>query len=195
MLTELEPAPVAPVAAADLAAHLRLSTGLKPLDAEETSALEGYLRAAGAAIEARCGRALIRRRFKWTVERWRDPCREALPIAPVVQINAVTLVAPDGAWESVDGSRWRLVQDRYAPALAPASGGWLPQIPTGGVAEIEVLAGHGEDASGVPADLRQAVLMLAAHYHEQRHAAAPSGDAEIPWGVGALLAPWTRVRL
>ncbi|MGG7565668.1 head-tail connector protein [Rhodovulum sp. DZ06] len=194
MLTELEEAPVAPVAAADLAAHLRLNTGLAPLDAEEVAALDGFARAAGAAVEAYTGRALIRRRFKWTVERWRDACREVLPIAPVVQVNAVTMVAADGGWESVDPSRWRLVQDTFAPALAGAGSGWLPSIPTAGVAEVEVLAGHADDGAGLPHDLRQAVTLLAAHYHEQRHAAGGRMD-EIPHGVAALLMRWRKVRL
>lgn len=194
MLEELEAAPVAPVAAADLAAHLRLNTGLKPLDVDETAALDGILRAAGAAVESYTGRALIRRRFKWTVERWREPRREVLPVAPVAQINAVTLVAADGTWSSVPGSAWRLVKDQFAPALAPVAGGWLPQIPTGGVAEIEILAGHGETPVELPHELRQAVLLLAAHYHEHRHVVSAE-TAEAPYGVQALLARWRKVRL
>ena len=194
MLTELEEAPVAPVAAADLAEHLRLSTGLAPLDAGEIATLEGYARAAGAAVEGFTGRALIRRRFKWAVTAWRDACREVLPVAPVVQVNAVTLVAGDGSWEAVDGAKWRLVQDQFAPALAGSGSGFLPAIPTGGVAEIEVLAGHADAPEGLPHDLRQAVLLLASHYHEQRHAAG-ARMGEIPMGVQALIARWRKVRL
>lgn len=194
MLTELEAAPTAAVTVTDFTDHLRLSTGLAALQASEEAALSGYLRAAGAAVESMTGRALIQRRFKWSVQRWRDPCREVLPIAPVAQINALTLVAADGSWTAVDPSAWRLVQSQFDPALAPVRGGWLPQIPSGGVAEIEIVAGHGADPTGVPHDLRQAVLLLAAHYHEQRHVGA-SGTVEIPYGVGALVSRWRKVRV
>jgi uncharacterized phiE125 gp8 family phage protein len=194
MLTELEAAPSGPASVEAFAEHLRLSTGLAALQPSETAALDGILRAAGAAVESMTGRALIRRRFKWTVERWRDPCREVLPIAPVEQINAVTMVKAGGSWSAIDPSAWRLVKSQFDPALAPARGGWLPQIPTGGMAEIEMVAGHAVDPAGVPDDLRQAVLLLAAHYHEQRHvSAAPMAD--IPYGVGALIARWRKVRL
>ena len=195
MLTELEEAPVAPVSAADLADHLRMSTGLAPLDAGETAALEGHLRAAGAAVEGLTGRALIRRRYKWVVTRWREACREPLPIAPVVQVNSVTLVAEEGSWESVDAAKWRLVPDQFEPALAGAGSGFLPSIPTGGVAEVEILAGHGDAPEDLPHELRRAVLLLAAHYHEQRHAVGGARMDEIPHGVQPLIARWRKVRL
>ena len=86
------------------------------------------------------------------------------------------------------------MQSQFDPALAPVRGGWLPQIPSGGTAEIEIVAGHGADPSGVPHELRQAVLLLAAHYHEQRHVGA-SGTVEIPYGVGALVSRWRKVRV
>ncbi|MFT4793268.1 MAG: putative phiE125 gp8 family phage protein [Paracoccaceae bacterium] len=194
MLTELEAAPTAAVTVTEFTDHLRLSTGLAAPQASEVAALDGYLRAAGAAVESMTGRALIQRRFKWAVERWRNPCREVLPIAPVAQINAVTLLAADGSWTAVDPSAWRLVKSQFDPALVPVRGGWLPQIPTGGVAEIELLAGHGVGTDGVPHELRQAVLLLAAHYHEQRHVGA-SGTVEIPYGVGALVSRWRKVRV
>jgi uncharacterized phiE125 gp8 family phage protein len=46
----------------------------------------------------------------------------------------------------------------------------------------------------VPADLRQAVLLLAAHYYENRDAGA-LGEAAMPAGVAGLLGPWRALRL
>jgi uncharacterized phiE125 gp8 family phage protein len=194
MLTELEAAPSAPVSVEAFTEHLRLSTGLVAPSAPEVAAFEGILRAAGAAIEGLTGRALISRRFKWAVPRWRDATREVLPIAPVERIDALTLVAADGSWTSIDASAWRLIKSQFDPSLAPARGGWLPQIPTGGMAEIELVAGHADDPAGLPDDLRQAVLLLAAHYHEQRHVSA-GALSDIPYGVGTLLARWRKVRV
>ena len=59
--------------------------------------------------------------------------------------------------------------DSHAPALC--STGWsLPVIPVGGTAEIVFDAGFGAAWGDIPVELRQAVLMLAAHFYEHRSA-------------------------
>ncbi|MGD9768829.1 MAG: head-tail connector protein, partial [Pseudolabrys sp.] len=77
-------------------------------------------------------------------------------------------------------------------AFAP----WTPMQPgraVGGIV-IEVRLGEGDTADAVPAPLRQAILMLVAHWYEQRGVVAPAAQ-EIPQGVAALLAPFRRVSL
>jgi len=191
MLVEIEAAPRAAVPLAEFAAHLRLGEGFG--EAEE-AVLDLYLRAATAAVEGMAGLALIARRFRWTVARWRDPRRVRLPIAPVVRIDGVTVVGPDGGWTAVDAGEVRLEADAVRPRLVGARGGALPTIPVDGRAEVELTAGFGDDWNAVPEALRQAVLLLAAHYHEQRHVTVGAEDAA-PFGVRALIAPFREVRL
>ena len=191
MLTEIEAAPRAAAPLAEFAAHLRLGEGFG--EAEEAG-LDLYLRAATAAVEGMAGLALISRRFRWTVARWRDARRVRLPIAPVARIDGVTLVRPDGSWSAVDASELRLEPDALRPRLAGARGGALPAIPEDGRAEVELTAGYGADWNAVPEALRQAVLILGAHYHEQRHVTADPEDAA-PFGVRSLIAPFREVRL
>ncbi|MEM6438139.1 MAG: hypothetical protein AAF763_00365 [Pseudomonadota bacterium] len=190
---ELEAPATAAVSLEDLAAHLRLGEGFSS-EAEDVSALEGLARAASAAVEASTGKALIRRRFKWTVLRWRDPVFAPFPVAPVPQVHAVTLVDSDGAWSTADPTAWVLRSDALRPCLVGPGGGDLPGIPRDGSAEIEFTAGYGDDPSGVPEALRHAVRLLAAHYHEQRHAAG-GRLREIPHGVESLISPFRQVRL
>jgi uncharacterized phiE125 gp8 family phage protein len=191
MLRELEPAPRAAVPLAEFAAHLRLPEGF---GGESEATLDLYARAATAAVEGMTGLALISRRFRWTVTRWRDPERVAPPIRPVERIDAVTLIGPDGGWSAADPGEVRLIPDAFRPLLAGAGGRSLPRIPTEGRAEVELTAGFGADWNAVPEDLRQAVLMLGAHYHEQRHVTADPEKAT-PFGVRALLARWREPRL
>jgi len=77
--------------------------------------------------------------------------------------------------------------------LRVAQGSW-PPIPNGGHAEIRLAAGFGIAPEDVPEDLRQSVLLLAAHLYENREAvSAPL--VEIPLGVASLIAPYRPIRL
>ncbi len=90
-------------------------------------------------------------------------------------------------------SVWRLVQDLQRPRIVPL-GGALPAVPQGGAVEILFEAGFGAAWADVPADLRQAVLLLAAQYYEMRQEAGP-GQGAMPFGVMALIERWRTVRV
>lgn len=192
MIAELEPAEAPAVSAADLAAHLRMPEGFGP-DAAAEAGLEGFARAATAAVEGLTGLALIRRRFLWTVGRWRCAVRTRAPIGPRVAVEGLRTVAADGAASPADPAALAVITDGPRAWLIGANGRDLPRPPRGGVVEIELRAGFGT-AAEVPADLRQAVLLLAAHWHEQRHVSADPA-AEAPFGVRAICARWREVRL
>ena len=158
--------PALPVAG--LRDHLRLGTGFETAgDAAETAALAGFLRAAMATIEARTGKALIARSYVWTLTAWRDLAAQVLPVAPVTAITALTIVDRLGAEETVDPARYVLEPDLHRPRLV-STGYTLPVIPVGGTAVIAFDAGLGATWAEVPADIAQAVKMLAAHYYENR---------------------------
>ncbi len=188
-LTEITPLADAALPVAGFRAHLRLGTGF----ADETTqdiALAGYLRAALAVIEARTGKALIARDFRLILQAWRWVDSQALPLAPVSAVNEVALRGPGGGVTPVDPARWRLVVDTHRPRLV-ARGAMLPQIPVGGQVEISFTAGFDPDWQGVPADLAQAVFLLAAQYYEARTGEVP----QVPASVSALMARWVPVRV
>lgn len=88
----------------------------------------------------------------------------------------------------------RLEPHPLRPRLTTGPQRSWPKIPHGGYAAIRFIAGFGPDASDIPADLRHAVLMLAAHYFEHREAATHP-LTPLPLGVGSLLAPHRPIRL
>ena len=92
----------------------------------------------------------------------------------------------------VDPVRYGVQPDSQRPMLVPIGVG-LPEIPAYGRAEIGFTAGYG-DWSAVPADLRQAMLMLAANYYENRESMT-SAARQIPMGISALLEPYRRMRI
>ena len=188
MLTEVAPVPDGALPVQAMKDHLRLGTGFSD-DGMQDALIAGYLRAALAAVEGRIGKALIARRFSLALVRWRDRAAQALPLAPVGQVVSVTLVDGAGA-TALAGSRWRLEADMHRPRLVSV-GALFPEVVEGGRAEVVFDAGFGAwDA--VPADLRQAVLLLAAQYHELRHETA---QAAMPFGVRALIERWRTVRV
>ncbi len=172
--------------------HLRLGTGFADDDLQD-SVLSSFLRAAIAAIEARTSKALITRGFVVTLDGWRDPAGQALPLAPVQAITDVTLVDRFGAAQVVEPDRYRLQKDGTEPRVLP-QGTSLPALPQGGTAELRFVAGFAADFDDLPSDLAQAVLLLAAHYYEYRTDTA-LGQGCMPFGVTSLIARYRPVRL
>lgn len=192
MLIEETAVPLSALPMAEFKAHLRLGTGFSDGDVQDP-VLEGFLRAAIAAIEGRTGKVLIARAFSWTIWRWSAPDRQPLPVAPVSAVTALILRNPAVGQEVIAPELYWLEQDTHRPALRPR-GALLPAIPSGGTAEVDFDAGMAADWGGLPADLGQAVLLLAAHYHEYRHETALGGGC-MPFGVSSLIERYRNVRI
>jgi uncharacterized phiE125 gp8 family phage protein len=192
MLIELEGVPVAALPLEAMKAQLRLGSGFGDDDVQDALVL-GYLQAAIAAIEGRIGKALIARGFRFGLTCWREATGQALPLAPVRAIAALRIIDAGGVDVVIDPARYRLVADLHRPRLVP-SAALLPALPRGGRAEIDFEAGFGPLWSDVPADLRQAVFLLAARYHEFRHEAEMEAGT-IPFGVVGLIERWRTVRV
>jgi len=172
--------------------HLRLGTGFAD-DTLQDPVLESALRAAVAAIEARTGKVLFRRPFRWVLPGWRNPERQPLPVAPVTEVTSLSVLARNGDVVGGGLADVVLVEDTQRPILVAAVS-CLPPIPVNGVVEIGFDAGFSVDWAGMPPDLAQAVLMLAAHYYEVRHE-EPVNDGNMPFGVANLIAPYRTVRV
>jgi uncharacterized phiE125 gp8 family phage protein len=87
---------------------------------------------------------------------------------------------------SVQAGRLMLPRDiAGAPGLRPRLG-----------LEIDYVAGHGEDAAAVPADLKHACLVLVGYWFENRDAVIVAGSGSVvPAGFDRLVAPYRRVSL
>lgn len=202
---------IEPVSEAEARAHLRI-------DGEDELALMlGHIRTARQAVESWTGRALISQSWRWMLDGWPrtqsdgwwDGVRPGamsggaarfieVPKAPLVSVSAVTLFndADQGAvWAAANyfvdtaSALGRLV-------LRNAASVPLPQRAASGL-QIDFTCGYGAGPGDVPAPLRQAVLMLTAHYFENREVmqGADGGGQALPLGVHALLAPYRIMRL
>lgn len=172
--------------------HLRLGTGFGDENVQD-GVLETFLRAAMAAVEARTAKALLQRDYAYTLTAWRDLGAQVLPVAPVVSLNDFVITDKANTSETVDTGRYMLEEDMHRPRLV-STGFVLPQIPVGGKARIEFTAGFGATWGEVPADMAQAVMLMAAHYYEHRHEGAATGQT-MPFGISSLIDRYRDVRL
>ena len=192
MLIEETAVPEAALPIAQLKAHLRLGTGFSDDDVQGP-VLESFLRAAIASIEVRTGKVLIERIFYWELMAWRTECGQALPVAPVLAIEDVILRHTSGSEEVASPAHYRLEKDTHRPRLVPVAS-MLPAIPSAGAVIVRFRAGFGAAWGDLPADLGQAVLLLAAHYYEYRADTALGGGC-MPFGVTSLIERYRTVRL
>ncbi len=187
MLEELTAVAAADLPVREFAEHLKLGSGFAD-DGSEDAVLEVCLRSAMAAIEVRIGKALMTRRFSWELTRWGADGEQTLPIAPVVAVTSVTFVDRLSVETILDAASYVLERDSQRPKIV----GILPSIPESGRVILTFDAGFG-DWTGVPADLRHAVLLQAAAFYENR---AGEGRANgMPFGVGALIEAYRPIRI
>ena len=191
-LVELTSTPTADLPLDAFKAHLLLGRGFSD-DGLQDEVLESYLRASIAAIETRIGKMLLIRRVSWTVTRWTRETAQPLPVAPVSVVHSVVLTDASGAETSVAPERFVLRPDTHRP-LIKAISGCLPDIPDSGSATMSFDAGFSAVWTGVPADLREAVFLLAAHYYDNRRDTTGAGGL-MPFGVMGLLEPHRNIRL
>ncbi|HMQ94156.1 MAG TPA: head-tail connector protein [Amaricoccus sp.] len=193
ILTELSAPPAAAVPVRAFAEHLRLGSGFAD-DGAQDQLLELYLRSAMAAIEARLGRVLLARPYSWTVTHWREESCQGLPVGPVISVESITFQEADGSETEAEAGTWSVLRDAQRPRLVGKFGRSLPRIPRGGQAEIRFTAGFGPGWEDVPHDLRQAVLMLAAHFYENRAEGGTAAGA-MPFGVLVLIEAYRATRI
>ena len=190
ILNEITTVPSAAIPVAAFAEHLHLGSGFAD-DGAQDGVLETYLRAALSAIEARSGLALFQRSFSWALHSWSNTNAQRVPVSPVQSIQSMRLISAAGAESLVNPDHYQLRKDGRQVRIM-ATGVSLPHLPHNGSVEIVLEAGFGPAWEDIPADLRQSVLMLAAHHYEHR---TGQDAGAFPAGVLALLEPYRAIRL
>lgn len=202
---------IEPVSEAEARAHLRLTSE------DEVALLFGHIRAARHMVESWTGRALISQSWRWMLDGWPGHAMQdwwgglrqgavaagaaryiEMPKAPLQSISAVTLFN-DADQPEVWAAANYFVDTASEPGrlvLRNAASMPAPQRAANGL-QIDFTCGYGAGQGDVPAPLRQAVLMLCAHYFENREVMTGAEGAKqvLPMGVYALLAPYRMMRL
>lgn len=181
---------VEPVTLADAKFHARVD------DANQNQAILALITAARGYVEQATGRVLIEQGWRIYRDDWPAAGVVRVRPSPLLQVDAVTVYDADGVPSVVPASDYE-VDTALAPARIRMARGVvvLPGREINGI-EIDVTAGYGSGAEDVPAPLRQAILMLVAHWFENREAAQHGvAAAEVAHGVSRLVGPYRLVRV
>lgn len=180
-----------PVSLAEVKAHLRVDAD------DEDAYITSLVVAARELIESLTGYALITQTFQMRLDAW--PNEEGaveLPRPPLQSITAIEIVDENGTPVAVDADSYEVdAASRPGRILRKWDADWPEPVPDLGGIRVTFVAGFGDAASDVPAALRQALLLLIAHWFERREAAGNESGAGLPFGIGALVRPFMPVRL
>lgn len=180
-----------PVTLAEAKAHCRVDTS------DEDALITALIEAATAHVERVLGIALITQGWTIVRDQWPDTWLVELPLAPLQAVTAVTTYDAEGIGTVFDAENYFLDAVSGPPRLVlHGTAPWpKPGRRANGI-EIAVTAGFGDAASDVPHPVRQALLLLIAHWYERREPVV-LGDVrhDVPGTVAGLLAPYRPVRL
>lgn len=179
-----------PVTVSEAKDYLRIDSAV------EDPVVASLILAARLHIEGALDIALITQSWSLFLDRWPEGGCVPIPIGPVKSVDTLkvydaddvaTTVSPDTYVVDLSSLRPRLV--RLPGVLWP-----FPGRPANGI-EIALSAGYGDTPDKVPAPIRQAMLMLVAHWYEQREPVVFEKPDELPHGVADLLKPYRQARL
>ncbi len=173
-----------PVSLEEAKAHLRVDHD------DDDELLGAAIVAARSHVENATRRVLIAQTWRVYLDRWPRKRMLRVPVAPLISVDEIRVRTGDGP-VTVDEDDY-VVDTASVPGRLVVSGD--APSPVGRMAngiEIDVSAGYGETAADVPSPLRHAVMMLVAHWYEQRAAAGDARLGEtVPFGFPALIAPY-----
>ena len=182
---------VEPVTLTEAKAHLRVDSS-----ADDTL-IQSLIMASRLHIEAALDLALISQSWRFQLDRWPRARSLNLPLCPVQSLTTVKVFTSDDDSEVLDNAAF-ILDGTATPARPILSGRTSLPLP-GRVAngiEIDFVAGYGDAPSDVPQPIRQALLLLTAHWYENREPVEIGAAATvIPSPVSELLSPYRRKRL
>lgn len=180
-----------PLMLAEAKAHLKVDTN------DEDGLIQTLITAARLHVETLTERALITQNWRLIRDAWPRGRVLQIPIGPVQAINDVRIYDDDDVVATVSAENY-LVEVAGVPARLAMRGGRAWPKPGRALAGIEIdfTAGYGPEPQHVPASLRQAVLLLAAHWFTHREPVAlGNAPLPVPGTVDALLSAYKRQRL
>lgn len=180
-----------PVTLAEAKQHLKIETAL------EDDLINRLITTARQHVEKHIDKVLIEQPWLVYFDDWPGSGEIKLPVAPITAIIDLRTYSDDDIAIIIDPSHY-YVDMAGAPQKLVLRGSriWLKPGRIANGIEIEVTAGYGPTAASVPAPLQTAMLLLIAHWYENRtpdcHAV---GVDPIATKLQCLLGPFKRVRL
>lgn len=182
------PDPATPVVDLDEAKkHLRVDSD------DENGLITGLIGAATQYLDGYAGilgRCLMAQSWQQNFDCYERCLRLPLPAST---ITSIIVTNSTGATSTIDESNYELLADARGSYVRFADGYAGPgDIGTHNGIAVTFSAGA-EDPADIPQPIRTAILLLVAHWYQNREAVGDGTSAALPLGVDALVAPFRRV--
>lgn len=173
--------PASPIGYAEQRDFMRLATD------DEQPLVEELLLAASAWLTRETNVALLDTAHRLELARF-PRCREIeLWPVPLASVASVVYDDADGVEQSLDAAAYTVDYARLPARLVLKRGqSWPATAGEPGSVRITYSSGHGT-ADRVPAELRAAVRLMAAHLFENREPAAPVAMSEVPMALQRIV--------
>ncbi len=189
-LVLVTPPAIEPVSLADAKAHLRVDVD------DEDVLIQSLILTSRLQIEAALSIALVTQSWMMKLDGWPREGIVALPMAPLRSVTEIRVHAADGTPMIVSPDHYEVDASSNPPRIARhATAALVPGRRVAGIA-VDFTAGFGDSADDVPAPIRQALLMLVAHWYENREPPTPRMvPPVVPDQISDLLRSYRTVRL
>ena len=178
-----------PVSLDEAKSHLRVE------DAAEDGLINTIIAAARSQAESYTGRALVTQvwemaldGFRW----WID-----VPRSPLQAVESVSYIDGDGVLQILDASAYRVDNRREPGRITPAFGTRWPRArDVTDAVTVRFRAGYGDLGTDVPADIRQAILLIVGRLYAIREDVVVGTIAQpVPGGSEKLMSPHRIMRV
>jgi len=156
--------------------------------ASDDALLTGLIRAAREWAEGYTNRALITQTWELVLDTWPGTGYIDIPLPPLQSITDIKYKDTDGTESTWAATNYITDTDSFVGRVVLAYGCSWPSgtlYPAAGI-RVRFVTGYGL-ATSVPQRYKQAIMLLAAYWYENREGAAEKPLAEIPFAVKALL--------
>ena len=171
-----------PISLAEAKQQMRIESS------DDDAYITRLIAAAIAYTDARgaLGRAMITQ--KWAQSFYEHESRVYLKIVPANSLTAVKYYDTSNVLQTATTADYMLVADDDWAYVEPVSGKtWPSTYNRTNAIRLEFEAGYGAAASDVPQQVRHALLLLVAHWYENREETSDKPPQSIPFGFEMLL--------
>ena len=178
-----------PVTLLDAKAHLRVD------ESDDDTLISSLITAARIHVEAVLSGALITQVWQQVLDSWPRGSVHELPLSPVQSVNSINTYDSEDAPIVFDPSHYfaDTVSQPSRLILRGAQAWPKPGRVANGI-EITFTAGYGVSPGDIPEPIRQALMLLVAHWYENREPIALGVQAtQVPATVNSLILPYRRL--
>lgn len=171
-----------PISLAEAKAQMRVD------GSEEDAIIQRLIDAAVAFVDVQgaLGFAMITQTWgQWIAP---NPSTVSLLLGPVQSVSAIKYYDVDGVLQTATLADFNIFGTPNRITITPKTGKAWPTTQTRDDAiKIEYVVGYGSTAASVPQTVRHALMMLVAHWYENRETSAEKSMTEVPYGFHEMI--------